>query len=93
MSVGFHHVELWLADGISVSGWPWLLEQVGFVRMQSWEGRESWAAGGAYLTLTTLLTLPTLPTVQNHALSHQVRRLRVGSVGAAGRSRPRRRCR
>lgn len=39
MSAGFHHVELWLANGIPASGWPWLLEQVGFVRTQSWEGR------------------------------------------------------
>ncbi|WP_313356750.1 glyoxalase [Microbacterium sp.] len=62
MSVGLHHVELWLADGISASGWPWLLEQVGFVRTQSWEGGESWSAGGAYLTLTTS---PTLSSVQH----------------------------
>lgn len=39
-----------------------MLEQVGFVRMQSWEGGESWSAGGAYLTLTAS---PTLSAVQH----------------------------
>ena len=50
---GFHHVELWIPDlETSGSEWAWLLTQLDFVRESSWEGGESWAAGGSYLTLT-----------------------------------------
>lgn len=51
---GFHHVEVWIAD--LTQGrveWGWLLGELGFTRQSEWPLGESWAAGGAYLTLTT----------------------------------------
>lgn len=51
---GFHHVELWVADlDRARTEWDWLLERLGFVRDGAWPDGQSWAAGGAYLTLTT----------------------------------------
>ncbi|MEV7973489.1 VOC family protein [Cellulomonas sp. NPDC089187] len=52
---GFHHVELWV-ESIGPD-WEWLLDRVGFVRQESWPGGQSWAAGGAYLTLTVSPTM------------------------------------
>ncbi|MDR2997343.1 MAG: glyoxalase [Microbacterium sp.] len=53
MTAGFHHVELWVADAADSDAWAWLLERLGFVLVQEWPEGSSWAAGGAYLTLTT----------------------------------------
>ncbi|MFB7251845.1 glyoxalase [Microbacterium sp. NPDC056234] len=50
---GFHHVEVWIADRTGDAAWEWLLSSLGFVREQEWSEGMSWAAGGAYLTLTT----------------------------------------
>ena len=50
---GFHHVEVWVADHQEDAAWSWLLASLGFVREQEWPDGMSWAAGGAYLTLTT----------------------------------------
>ncbi|GGI38962.1 hypothetical protein GCM10010988_21690 [Cnuibacter physcomitrellae] len=51
---GFHHVEVWVADLAEARAqWGWLLRELGFDRADEWAGGESWAAGGAYLTLTT----------------------------------------
>lgn len=51
---GFHHVEVWIADLVRARvEWGWLLRELGFVRVGEWSEVESWAAGGAYLTLTT----------------------------------------
>lgn len=51
---GFHHVEVWVADlSVAEAEWGWLLAELGFERASKWTGGESWAAGGAYLTLTT----------------------------------------
>ena len=50
---GFHHVEVWIADRSLDAAWEWLLSALGFVREQEWSEGMSWAAGGAYLTLTT----------------------------------------
>lgn len=51
---GFHHVEVWVADlAEAASEWGWLLSELGFTRESEWPEGESWAAGGAYLTLTT----------------------------------------
>lgn len=52
---GFHHVELWV-DAVGPD-WQWLLDRVGFTLQQSWAGGQSWAAGGAYLTLTVSPTM------------------------------------
>ena len=51
---GFHHVEVWIAD-LEEAGaeWGWLLRQLGFTRKSEWPEGQSWAAGGAYFTLTT----------------------------------------
>lgn len=50
---GFHHVEVWVADRADDAAWTWLLSSLGFEREQEWPDGMSWAAGGAYLTLTT----------------------------------------
>lgn len=51
---GFHHVEVWIADLAEARDeWGWLLRELGFEREGEWPEGESWAAGGAYLTLTT----------------------------------------
>lgn len=51
---GLHHVEVWVADlAAATQEWGWLLERLGFERVQQWPDGESWEAGGAYLTLTT----------------------------------------
>lgn len=51
---GFHHVELWVADvEQSRTEWSWLLGRLGFELESAWPDGQSWAAGGAYLTLTT----------------------------------------
>lgn len=49
---GLHHVELWVADDGAQGRWAWLLEALGFTRESEWDAGETWAAGGAYLTLT-----------------------------------------
>lgn len=57
---GFHHVELWVVDLTEARAqWGWLLGEIGFVRGSTWAEGESWAAGGAYITLTTSPTLST----------------------------------
>ncbi|MBF4459490.1 VOC family protein [Pseudoclavibacter sp. VKM Ac-2867] len=51
---GFHHVEIWVADfTVAQPEWSWLLTELGFTSVSDWPDGESWAAGGAYLTLTT----------------------------------------
>lgn len=50
---GFHHVEVWVADRTEDAAWCWLLSSLGFELEQEWPDGMSWAAGGAYLTLTT----------------------------------------
>jgi catechol 2,3-dioxygenase-like lactoylglutathione lyase family enzyme len=51
---GFHHVEVWITDLAEARAeWSWLLRELGFEREGEWAEGESWAAGGAYLTLTT----------------------------------------
>lgn len=50
--VGFHHVEVWIADLERVrTEWGWLLGSVGFALMDEWRSGQSWGAGGVYLTL------------------------------------------
>lgn len=45
---------MWVPDFDSVHAqWEWLLGRVGFRVESSWPGGQSWAAGGAYLTITT----------------------------------------
>lgn len=51
---GFHHVELWIADLAEADReWGWLLRQLGFTPEQEWPDGRTWAAAGAYLTITT----------------------------------------
>lgn len=51
---GIHHVEIWVTELATARvEWGWLLQALGFVRESEWAEGESWAAGGAYLTLTT----------------------------------------
>ena len=51
---GLHHVEIWVADlAAAREEWGWLLSRLGFSLTQEWSEGQSWAAGGAYVTLTT----------------------------------------
>lgn len=51
---GIHHVEVWIADIEEARAeWGWLLQELGFTLEVEWPDGQSWAAGGAYLTLTT----------------------------------------
>ncbi|AAT89259.1 glyoxalase [Leifsonia xyli subsp. xyli] len=51
---GFPHVEVWIAELAEAQAeWGWLLRELGFEREAEWPEGESWAAAGAYLTLTT----------------------------------------
>ncbi|WP_430591528.1 VOC family protein [Humidisolicoccus flavus] len=51
---GFHHVELWVEDLAEASAeWGWLMARLGFESFGQWSTGQSWAAGGAYLTITT----------------------------------------
>jgi hypothetical protein len=53
---------MWIADLEGARAeWGWLLRRLGFVLDSEWPEGQSWAAGGAYLTLTTSpnLTSPT----------------------------------
>lgn len=51
---GIHHVEIWIANATKARAeWGWLLRALDFTRESEWPEGESWAAGGAYLTLTT----------------------------------------
>lgn len=51
---GIHDVEIWVAHlERARTEWGWLLGALGFTRESTWADGESWAAGGAYLTLTT----------------------------------------
>lgn len=50
---GIHHVEIWVADAPVLAEWGWLLRELNFERESRWADGESWAAGGAYVTLTT----------------------------------------
>jgi len=50
---GLHHVEIWTPDASALAEWGWLLQELKFARTNKWAEGESWAAGGAYVTLTT----------------------------------------
>lgn len=53
-TAGIHHVEIRIADAAPArTEWGWLLQALNFTRANTWAEGESWAAGGAYLTLTT----------------------------------------
>jgi catechol 2,3-dioxygenase-like lactoylglutathione lyase family enzyme len=76
---GFHHVELWVADRADDAAWRWLLTSLGFELEQEWPDGMSWAAGGAYLTLTTSPNLS--------AAEHDRRRAGVNHLAFHGGTR------
>ncbi|MFE6734267.1 VOC family protein [Microbacterium sp. NPDC057650] len=76
---GFHHVELWVADAAESETWTWVLGRLGFVLTHEWPEGASWAAGGAYLTLTTSPNLT--------AAEHDRRRAGVNHLAFHGGSR------
>ena len=58
MTIGLHHVELWVADlDTARVAWGWLLESCGWVHDQAWNEGSSWRAGDAYLVVTRPPTL------------------------------------
>ena len=85
---GFHHVEVWVADRAEDAAWRWLMSSLGFELEQEWPDGMSWAAGGAYLTLTTS---PNLSAVEhdrrrpgvNHLAFHGGSPTNVDSLMAA----------
>ena len=79
---GFHHVEVWIADLAEARAeWGWLLRELGFEREGEWPEGESWAAGDAYLTLTTS---PSLSAVAHDRRAPGVNHLAF-KAGAPGR--------
>lgn len=51
---GIHHIEVWVTDiDEAARDWGWLLDRLGFTLESTWTQGQSWAAGGAHLTLTT----------------------------------------
>ncbi|WP_020139770.1 VOC family protein [Streptomyces sp. 351MFTsu5.1] len=47
-----HHVELWVSDlDRAVASLGWLLEALGYVLFQSWDGGRSWRLGPTYLVI------------------------------------------
>lgn len=79
---GFHHVEVWIADLAEARAeWGWLLRELGFEREGEWPEGESWAAGDAYLTLTTS---PNLSAVAHDRRAPGVNHLAF-KAGAPGR--------
>lgn len=50
--IGFHHVEIWVADLAAVeTSWAWLLGQLGWKLYQDWPEGRSWRIGEAYLVV------------------------------------------
>jgi len=50
--IGFHHVEIWVADLAAVeASWAWLLGQLGWKLYQDWPEGRSWRIGEAYLVV------------------------------------------
>lgn len=48
----FHHVELWVADFVAAAQrWEWLLGELGWPRLGSWNGGASWGMGMSYLVV------------------------------------------
>ncbi|MFD6414130.1 VOC family protein [Nocardia asteroides] len=47
-----HHVELWVPDlDRALATLGWLLEELGYALLQSWEGGRSWQLGPTYLVI------------------------------------------
>lgn len=47
-----HHVELWVPDlHRALASFGWLLEALGYILFQSWEGGRSWRLGPTYLVI------------------------------------------
>ena len=52
MSVGLHHVELWVPSlRRSEESWGWLLGALGWVEHQRWAAGVSWILGATYLVI------------------------------------------
>ena len=73
---GFHHVEVWVSDASALPGWRWLLAELGFEVEREWPDGMSWAAGGAYLTITVSPTMS--------AAAHDRRRAGVNHLAFKG---------
>jgi catechol 2,3-dioxygenase-like lactoylglutathione lyase family enzyme len=89
--VGFHHVELWVADlGLVEPSWDWLLGELGWRRYQNWTDGRSWRIGDAYLCVEQSSALrPGLPYDRmrpglNHLALHAPDRAVVDRLHAAG---------
>lgn len=53
MSIGLHHVEIWVADADrATQEWTWILNRLGWTPDGEWRGGFSWRAGSHYLSFT-----------------------------------------
>ena len=89
--IGFHHVEIWVADLEAVQdSWAWLLGELGWTLYQSWSDGRSWRIGDAYLVVEQSSALrPGLPYDRmrpglNHLAVHAPDETTVDRIQAAG---------
>jgi catechol 2,3-dioxygenase-like lactoylglutathione lyase family enzyme len=89
--IGFHHVELWVADLASVErSWAWLLGELGWEPFQHWPEGRSWRIGESYLVVEQSSAVrPGLPYDRmrpglNHVAVHAPDRAAVDRIHAAG---------
>lgn len=53
MSVGVHHIEVWVSDLVTArKSWGWLLTQLGWAIDQEWNEGISWRCGDVYIVTT-----------------------------------------
>lgn len=53
MTVGLHHIEIWVVDLDNARrSWGWLLAQLGWSVDQEWDNGTSWRFGDVYLVAT-----------------------------------------
>jgi catechol 2,3-dioxygenase-like lactoylglutathione lyase family enzyme len=90
-AVGFHHVEIWVADLAAVEpSWGWLLGELGWEPFQHWPEGRSWRIGETYLVVEQSVAVrPGLPYDRmrpglNHLAVHAPDRATVDRIHAAG---------
>jgi catechol 2,3-dioxygenase-like lactoylglutathione lyase family enzyme len=52
VSLGLHHVELWVPDlSAAEKSWGWLLGELGWTPFQEWPAGRSWRLGDVYVVV------------------------------------------
>lgn len=90
-AVGFHHVEVWVADLVAIEpAWSWLLGELGWRPYQNWPEGRSWRIGDACLVVEQSMAVrPGLPYDRmrpglNHLAVHAPDRSTVDRIHAEG---------